>query len=223
MRTVDLTHPFAASVYNPKGFPPVRMGLLSEAEDEAVIDTVVSFVVHVGTHLDAPMHVRGNAGDVAGIDLDRLIGPAVAWAVPCDGAREIGVEELRAARPEPRPGDHVFIWTGWDRHFRDPERYARHPHLAAEAAGWLVESGVSLVGIDTPTPDLAVPARDETFDYPVHRRLLDNDVLIVENVANLGAIAGRRFTAYVCPVPFAGSDGAPARVFARLEDPEPDA
>lgn len=217
MAVVDLTHPFPASIYNPPAFPAVRIEELEATGGEPLRDTLVSFVVHVGTHIDAPMHLRERTADAAALELDALIGPAVAWGVSCAEAREIGVDELRAARPEARPGDRVFVWTGWDRHFGDAERYARHPHLSADAAVWLVERGVALVAIDTPTPDMAVPFRGEGFDYPVHRRLLECDIPIVENVANLGRVAGRRFTAFVCPIPFAGADGAPARVFARLD------
>jgi arylformamidase len=219
VRIVDLTQPFPVSVYNPPGFPPVRMDRLSDDPGEPLRDTRVSFCVHVGTHIDAPRHLRERDQDVAGMALDRLIGPAVAWAIPCESARAITAGELEAAEPAPRPGDQVYIWTGWDRHFGDPATYARHPHLDAGAADWLVERGIGLLATDTPTPDLAVGAREPSFDYPVHRRLLSSDIPIVENMANLEAVAGRRFTGYVCPIPFVGSDGAPARVFADV-DPE---
>jgi arylformamidase len=217
MRTVDLTQPFGPSVYNPPGFPPVRIEELPCPPGAALRDTLVEFVVHVGTHIDAPMHLRGRARDVATLPLGALIGPAVAWAFECAEPREIGVDELQAARPEPGPGEQVYVWTGWDRHFRDAPRYAAHPHLSAAAAAWLAARRVSLVGVDTPTPDLAVGARPEGFAFPVHRALLGADIPIVENVAGLGAVAGTRFRGFVCPIPLVGADGAPARVFAQLE------
>ena len=218
MTIVDLTQPFAASVYNPPGFPPVRIEPLPCPQEAPLRDTLVAFVVHVGTHIDAPCHLRERTQDVAGLRLDALVGPAVAWALDCAEPREIGVDELRRARPEPRPGDQVYLWTGWDRHFDDAPRYAAHPHLSAGAARWLVERGVSVVGIDTPTPDLRVGARPEGFGFPVHRALLGADIPIVENVAGLRAVAGRRFRGHVCPIPLVGADGAPARVFAEFEE-----
>jgi arylformamidase len=178
----------------------------------------VELVVHVGTHIDAPSHLRERTQHVAGLPLEALIGPAVAWALECAEPREIGVGELRAARPEPREGDQVYVCTGWYRHWGDHRRYAAHPHLSAGAAKWLVERRVSLVAVDTPTPDLAVGARPEGFGFPVHRALLGAGIPIVENVGGLGAVAGRRFRGHVCPIPFEGADGAPARVFAELEE-----
>ena len=218
MTLVDLTHPLAADVYNPPGFPPVRVEQLPCPPGAILRDTVIEMVVHVGTHIDAPRHLIGREQDAAALRLDALIGPAVAWAFACDEPREIGADELRAARPEARPGDQVYLSTGWERHYAEPERYALHPHLSADAAAWLVARGVSLVAIDTPTPDLAVGARGEDFDFPVHRALLGADIPIVESVTGLGAVAGRRFRGHVCPIPLAGADGAPARVFARLGD-----
>jgi arylformamidase len=219
MTLVDLTHPLSADVYNPPGFPPVRVEQLPCPPGAVLRDTLVELVVHVGTHVDAPLHLLGRTQDAAELELEALIGPAVAWAFAGHEPREIGLDELRAARPEARAGDQVYVHTGWDRHFRNPERFAQHPHLSAEAAAWLVELGVALVGIDTPTPDLAVGARADGFDFPVHRALLGADIPIVENVAGLGAVAGRRFRGHVCPIPLAGADGAPARVFAELEEP----
>ena len=217
MRTVDLTQPFGPSVYNPRGFPPVRVEQLPCPPGAALRDTLVEFVVHVGTHIDAPRHLRERTQDVAGLALEALIGPAVAWALECPEPREISADELRAARPQPQAGDQVYVWTGWDRHFGDAPRYAAHPHLSADAAAWLVERRRSLIGIDTPTPDLAVGARAEGFAFPVHRALLGAGIPIVENVAGLRAVAGRRFRGFVCPIPLVGADGAPARVFAQLE------
>jgi kynurenine formamidase len=218
VRLFDLTHRLGPSVYNPPGFPPVRFEQLPCPPGAILRDTEVSFVVHVGTHVDAPRHLVGSAGDAAELALEALIGPAVAWSIACEEPREIGVDELRAARPDARPGDQVYVRTGWDRHWNDAGRYAAHPHLSAGAAAWLADLGAALVGVDTPTPDLAVGARPEAFGFPVHRTLLGAGIPIVENVAGLAAVAGRRFTGYVCPVPLVGADGAPARVFARLEE-----
>jgi arylformamidase len=216
MTFIDLTHPLGPSVYNPPGFPPVRIEQLPCPAGAVLRDTEVSLVVHVGTHVDAPRHLVGREADTAELELDALIGPAVAWEIACAEPREIGADELRAARPEARPGDQVYVWTGWDRHWGDAERYALHPHLSDDAAAWLAELGIALVGVDTPTPDLAVGVRPAGFGFPVHRALLGADIPIVENVAGLRAVAGRRFTGHVCPVPLVGADGAPARVFARL-------
>jgi arylformamidase len=214
---IDLTHPLSPRATAPAGTPPVELRQLTSHADDVLQDTWLGASVHAGTHVDAPLHAVPGGEDVAGIGLDRLIGPAVAWRIERREPREIGLDELLAAEPRLRPGDRLLISTGWDRFYGDAERYRVHPHLATDAAEWLVERGVVLLGIDTPTPDLAAPLRPPGFDYPVHRVLLEHGVLIAENLANLARVAGRRFTLLVCPIPIRDSDGAPARIFAQVD------
>lgn len=57
------------------------------------------------------------------------------------------------------------------------------PGLDGEAAEYLVEKGVSLVGCDT----LAVDAFGSE-DNPAHYALLGNEVYVVENLKNLGVL-----------------------------------
>ena len=216
MTLIDLTHPLGVGAPAPAGAPAVELRRLTTHEEHILQDSWLGTPVHAGTHLDAPLHAQAGGEDIAGLDLGRLVGPAVAWRVDCDEPREIGVDELAAAEPQPRPGDRVVIATGWDRHYGDRERYAVHPHLAPDAAAWLLDAGVSLLGVDTPTPELAASRRGPEFDYPIHRALLAAGVLIVENLAGVDRVAGRRFTLHVLPIPIEHADGAPARVVAEL-------
>lgn len=216
MSAIDLTHPLAVGVHAPAGAPPLELRHLTSHAQDVLQDSWLGMSVHAGTHLDAPLHAVPGGEDVAAIELSRLIGPAVAWRFACGEAREIGLDELRAAQPRLRPGDRLLISTGWDRLYRDPDRYRAHPHLALGAAEWLVEQEIGLLGVDTPTPELAAPLRPPGFDYPVHRVLLEHGILIAENVAGVDRVAGRRFTLRVCPIPIAGCDGAPARILAEL-------
>lgn len=69
------------------------------------------------------------------------------------------------------------------------ENYYRHPCLAANAAEWLIERRVKMLGVDTITPDLAGLKRGPDFKYAVHPLLLGAEILIVEHL-NLEAVAG---------------------------------
>lgn len=216
MTAIDLTHPLAVGAPAPAGSPPIELRCLTSHAQEILQDSWLGIPVHAGTHLDAPLHIVPGGQDVAAIEIPRLTGPAVAWRFECREPREIALDELRASKPLLQPGDALLIATGWDGFYRDPERYRVHPHLAAEAAEWLVEQGIVLLGVDTPTPELAAPRRPAGFDYPIHRALLERGILIAENVAGVDRVAGRRFTLRVYPIPIAGSDGAPARIVAEL-------
>jgi arylformamidase len=217
---VDLTHRITSAAHVPPGSPPVELRRLTTHERDRLQDTWLGLTVHAGTHLDAPLHAVPHGEDAGAISLERLIGLSVAWRIDCDSPREISRHELASAAPAARPGDRVLISTGWERLYERPASYRLHPHLSTEAAEWLVERAVTLVGVDTPTPDLAAPLRPAGFNYPVHRALLESGVLILENLANLDRVVGRRFRLLVCPLPIDGSDGAPARVLADLSGGE---
>jgi kynurenine formamidase len=115
-------------------------------------------------------------------------------------------------------GGFLFIHTGWDSYWKT-DTYFKHPYLSLEAALWLVDQGVALVGMDAPNTDATWNDADE-----VHRALLGNDVIVVENLCGLDQLAslmGRgNFVAlkelWVVPLLLSGADGAPVRVFAKI-------
>lgn len=214
MSLVDLTQPLDERAYTPPGFKAPRLERIIKSSPDGLNDSLIELWVHSGTHLDAPMHIRDDGAGVSDIQLDRLISQAVVWPVTGLTARSIDPPELAAAMPAVERGDFVLLSTGWFRYFREPSKYALHPWLTSSSAEWFVERGVRLVGIDAPTPDLPYPLRPKDFGYPVHQILLNAGVLILENLASLEALVGRRIRLIVLPIPLARADGSPARVVA---------
>ena len=116
----------------------------------------------------------------------------------------------------------MILKTGWDRYFGTPEYYL-HPYLSADGAMLLVDMGVSLVGIDAlnvdPTyygsKDSDSVAKDlpdeDSYGYPVHDILLNNDILIVENLCNLDKISAANGVYSFLPLKLKDSDGSPVR------------
>jgi kynurenine formamidase len=58
--------------------------------------------------------------------------------------------------------------------------------------------------------------RPPDFAYPIHRTLLGNDVLIVENLGDLSSLAGKRVQIWAFPLKITGSDAAHCRVVAQV-------
>jgi kynurenine formamidase len=81
-----------------------------------------------------------------------------------------------------------------------------------------LKKGVKLFGIDCITVDLPTPLRQKGFDFSEHRTLLGNGVLIAENVANLGEIAGRRTRILAFPLTVKGSGARQTRIVAEILD-----
>ena len=177
--------------------------------------THLDMAAHVGTHVDAAIHFVPGGRTIDEYPLDAFSGPGVALDVRREGVEPLDAGELATAQPAVEPGDVVLLWFGYAERFRD-EGYGDHPYLTADAADWLVERGVRLLGVDTVTPDLPGPHRPEGFDFPVHRRLLGSDVLIVENLGpGLAQLAGHRIEFRAAPFAIEGGDASPIVPLAR--------
>ena len=160
----------------------------------------------------------------------------------------ITAEDLEKATPEIRPGDIVMINTGAHRLFGDNDDYfAYSPGLYTEAAQWLVDKGVKLVGIDVqaldhplgtriaehgPGPIMphlldqyrAETGREISEDFPdwepAHKVMLSAGIPGIENIGGeLDAVTGKRCTFMAFPWRFPQGDGCPIRVVAVI-DPE---
>ncbi|MFB6160883.1 MAG: cyclase family protein [Haloferacaceae archaeon] len=209
---IELSHPIEPDVARAGFLPAPRM---SPIDDASLRATELEMVTHVGTHLEAPVHLVPDGASIDEYDADRFVGHAVVHEVDADPLEEVGLDRIRPAGERLEHGDALLLWTGWDE-FVGEERYGDHPYLSEAAAEWVVERGVSWLGVDALSPELPPQARPGgEFDYPVHSTLLENDVLIAENLTNLGAVAGERVAINAVPLRLTGSDGSPARVLAR--------
>lgn len=216
-RLIDLTQPYRVGDISDIG--AMSASRLKSLDDDGM--NVASFRVetHHVTHLDAPLHIIRDGLGIADIELDDLSGPAVGLHAPREGGEPITADELRSQEPAVEPGDIVFIHTGWDRYFvTDPQRYLVSPYLASDAAEWLAGLNVKVVGVDGPTPEMPRTLRGPGFDFPVHRLFLGGHTLICEHMTNLGVLVGRRFRAYLFPLPIVDGDGSPVRAVAELDD-----
>ena len=77
--------------------------------------------------------------------------------------------------------------------------------LSADAAAWMVERGIQLVGIDYLSIQLFSDTEPQT-----HRTLLEAGIVIVEGL-NLQNVSPGCYQLICLPLKLAGSEGAPAR------------
>lgn len=181
----------------------------------AVRITHLTLSTHVGTHVDAALHFLPDGRSIDQYPLEQFTGPGVVIDVPREGVVPVGRAEVEALEPDVREGDIVLFHFGYGRRFGTPD-YVHHPYLAEDTAHWLVDRGVRMIGVDTPTPDLGGAHRPPDYPFPVHVALLARDILIIEHLgADLALLAGQRVEVIAVPMPVRGADGAPATVLAR--------
>ena len=142
---------------------------------------------------------------------------------PMEAGDVISVEDIESALEKqgidaPLPGDIVLFHTGWSRHWiEDNETFnSGCPGIGLEAAAWLIDKQVTLVGADT-WPVEVVPNPDPNLVFPVHQELLTkNGIFIHENIATERLIeAGVSEFAYIySPLPVKGATGSPGAPLA---------
>ena len=212
---VDLSWPVGPDAPCASIFPRPEISLVREMPRDPFNVTHLAMVTHAGTHVDSPRHYYLDGPAFEDVPLERLCGTGVVWRIDARPAEVIDVDKLEAAQPAIQPGDILALDTGWAGRFGTPE-YEDHPSLSPEAADCLVERGIKLLACDFATPDLVYRLRQPGFDWPVHRALLSCGILICEHLRGHDVFAGRRVEFAFGALPIAGSDGAPARVMARL-------
>lgn len=215
---IDLTHAVGPTMPCASIFPKPSLSLLKEMPRDPFNVTELRLVVHAGTHVDSPRHYYLDGPACDEIPFDRLNGPGVVWQVAAEPDAVVGVAELERCRPQLRPGDILALDTGWAARFGS-ESYERHPSLSQEAAEWLAGHRIKMLACDFATPDLVYHLRQPNFNWPVHRTLLSQGILICEHLTGHAALAGRHVEFLFGVLPIMASDGAPARVVARLVEP----
>ena len=217
-RLVDLSHPIGAGLVTYPGLPaPTITPHLTRAESrshyapgtEFALDTI-TMLGNTGTYLDSPYHRYAGGTDLAGLSLETLV----------DQRAEVFHLTDASARGIRRPvfydrdlaGRAVLLHTGWDRHFGSPEYAHGAPFLSEDGAAYLVEQGVTLVGIDS----LNIDDTESTGSRPAHSLLLEAGIHVVEHLTALGELppTGSLFTAV--PPRIVDFGTFPVRAFARV-------
>ncbi len=208
----DLSQTYANGMPRAATIPEPSFERLKSVERDGISVTQLSVATHIGTHLDAPSHVIAEGKTIDQIPLDMLVGPAAVVSVKKPGGEKITAQDLVDAGPNISPGDALLLHTGWGSKF-GADDYHEHPYLAEDAAQWIVDNRLRLVGVDTITTELPGHMRQPEFDFPIHHILLGSGVLIIEHLF-LEEVIGQRFNLVVGSLKIADADGAPARVFA---------
>ncbi|HEY9290931.1 MAG TPA: cyclase family protein [Microlunatus sp.] len=196
----------------------------SETAGCAFHSTRFSMGAHAFTHVDAPWHIDDDADALDTGHLSRLWGVATVCDVAAIGPdRPITADHLAQNTPPLTPGSILLLRSRHAERFptTDPDYWLRSPWLAADAARWVQQQGVTAIGFDFPQDrgirapyddDWRPGAPDE--DWACHRLLLTRGVLQIEYLTNLGAITGDRCVFFAAPLNFSRSDGSPVRAFA---------
>jgi arylformamidase len=213
---IDLSHTVEAGLVTYKGLPaPIICDYLSREASRKFYAPGTEFqigkiemVANTGTYMDSPFHRYADGKDLSQLPLEQLAGlPAVK--ISTGGAHSIDATQFASLRD--LAGKAVLVETGWSRHWKTDRYYEGHPFLTEDAAKFLADAGVALVGIDSHNIDSTDDGR-----RPVHSTLLRRDILIVEHMTALDRVPEAGFKFSAVPVKVRGFGTFPVRAFASL-------
>ncbi len=207
---VDLSRPIGMDMPLWPGTPPPVLTVRKTHEKGGYEEREFTITSHIGTHVDAPVHMLPGAPRLGDLPLDRFAGSAcvVDWR---NAPRVVTAETLFASPGWRADREFVLFWTGWGDRWGTPAYEDGHPVLHRDAAEALVRLRLKGLGIDA-------FSFDPTFshDCPIHKVLLGGGVLLVENLAGLDRLFGRDFLFTAFPLSIPEADGCPVRAAALL-------
>jgi len=186
------------------GDTPFSCGWSARIADGSSVNlTTITASPHVGTHADAPLHVKEGGAGAELLPIDAFIGPALVLDV---GGKPGDLSAALADRV-PEGTARLLLRTGES--IATGAFPVDWPALAPETAALLVRRGLRLLGVDAPSVD-----RRESKTLAVHHALFDGGAQVLENL-DLRAVAEGEYELRAAPVKWGGVDAAPVRAVLR--------
>ena len=184
--------------------PPLSISVYQSMPQSATQLSSITMGSHTGTHIDAPSHAVQGAHTLDEVPLTTFVGPCrvldFSLVTSADGSVSLPMLE----RKHIQKNERILLKTynsvrGFDRVYED------YVYLAGDAADYLAEIGVLLVGIDA----LSIKQRGSS-DHRPHTSLLSENIPVIEGL-NLSKVDEGVYELYCLPLKFIGIDGSPAR------------
>lgn len=206
MRYIDLTHTFTSDMPVYPEDPKATLEQVAHIDKDTFNDYKITSVMHVGTHMDAPLHMIEDGKKMDEIKPERFFGKGVL--IDVRGKMNIDLTVLEGIDIE--KGSIVLLFTGFGSKYRTDDYFKDYPELKKDFAKRMVEFGVISVGMDMLGPDYDKP-------WLTHKILLGHDITILENLTNLNQLLNvGEFEVITLPAKFQ-ADAAPVRVIAMVK------
>ncbi len=204
MKLFDLSHTFSDDIPVFPGDPKPQIEQVASIKENSFNDHKLTTVMHVGTHMDAPLHMIAGGKTIDALPVEKFIGNGIVLDVQGKDIIDGSVLDGIALKE----GSIVLLYTGFGEKYGQEDYFSNAPVIAEDFARMMVEHNISGVGMDMSGPDADQP-------WIVHKILLTNEIFILENLTNVGQLLEvDAFEVIALPIKLK-ADGAPTRVIAR--------
>ena len=202
MRLRDISVELAIGTPEWPGDTPYSCGWTASIADGSSVNlSSLTTSPHVGTHADAPVHVRDGWPGAHELPLDAFYGPAVVIDVT-NVAGDLSFTDIEPVIA-PYRLERLLLKTG--RSIATGTFPDEWPTLSESCAQQLVGMGIRLVGTDAPSVDLK-----ESKSLAVHKMLFSGNAFILENL-DLRRINAGPYDLMAFPLKVMALDAAPVR------------
>ena len=215
MKVIDLTLTVSEKIPTFPGSPKPHFIEWETIPKDGYNLELLFLSTHTGTHIDAPFHFVKNGKKIHEITPERLVNEAVLIRVGKNSNRSISktdIQNFEQKNGKIGNGSTVIFHTGWQKNLNKEFYFTENPGLSVSAAKYLVSKKINMVGIDSPSIDLGSDSK-----FSVHHVLAKNNILIVENLANLNKIKSNSFHLITSPLKLKNATGSPIRAFGFVD------
>lgn len=174
MKIIDLTHELNNEVESYPGDSEISIERSKTFDKDGYTLTEVTTNMHIGTHVEVPLHLSNKNEEISQYHLEKFIGSA---KIIDERDNKSGTIDWKKSYQDIIvQGDIVIICTGHEQQYGHKDYFSKYPVLSDEFIEMLCKIKIKLLVLDTPSPDY--------YPYDAHKRLFNSDIAIVENANN---------------------------------------
>ncbi len=200
MKIIDISLPIFEGMTVYPGTEPTKIETVASPTGTSVV-SVIKLTSHAGTHIDSPIHSLPNTGGIDSYDLSTFYGPCRVLDVSA-AKEQIRLTDIE--KYDIQKGERILFKTSNSSRGMD-EFYDDYVFLGSDAAEFLADVGVVIVGID----GLSIKQRGSS-DHTPHTALLGKGIAIIEGLDLKKADEGE-YTLSAFPLNVGPIDGSPIR------------
>jgi len=163
----------------------------------------IIMTTHYGTHIDLPLHKYKHGKSLDDISIQDFELKCVV--IEIKDKKKVALDEVM---PIALPKNGAVIFKTSNSNLNRNKFSKKYVYIESDVAEYLVKKKVKLVGIDYLSPDKI------DSDFKVHKILLSNNIIIMEDLLLKNIVAGN-YKLFYLPLKIKLGNGAPTRVLLK--------